>query len=181
MCNQDHNDWDEKIDTILMGYRASSQASTKYSPYFMLFQKEMRLPIDNEIIPIGNIIEEGDLDKTMEILLQKKKELFQKVESNIKTSQQKQKETYDRKHLPKELAPGTEILIENTAQKERKGGKLDDAFLGPYTIHKSLGKGIYKVMNQKGVILKKKVNISRIKMYKKRDESMVMHPIIHYS
>ena len=114
MCNQDHNDWDEKIDTILMGYRASSQASTKHSPY--LFQKEMRLPIDNEIIPIGNIIEEGDLDKTMEILLQKKKELFQKVESNIKISQQKQKETYDRKHLPKELAPGTEILIENTAR-----------------------------------------------------------------
>ena len=159
-----------------MGYRASSQASTKHSPYFMLFQKEMRLPIDNEIIPKGNI-EEGDLDKTMAILLQKKKELFQKVESNIKISQQKQKETYDRKHLPKELAPGTEILIENTAQKERKGGKLDKAFLGPYTIHKSLGKGIYKVMNQKGVILKKKVNISRIKVYKKRDDSMVMHPL----
>ena len=34
-----------------MGYRASSQASTKHSPIFMLFQQDMRLPIDAEVMP----------------------------------------------------------------------------------------------------------------------------------
>ena len=34
-----------------MGYRASQQASTKQSPYYMLFQQQMRLPIDAEILP----------------------------------------------------------------------------------------------------------------------------------
>ena len=43
------------------------------------------------------------------------------------------------------------MLIENSAQKERKGGKLEDAFLGPYIIHESLGKGLYKVKNKSGV------------------------------
>ena len=66
-----------------------------------------------------------------------------------------------------------EVLIENSAQKERKGGKLEDAFLGPYIIHESLGKGLYKVKNKSGVILKKKVNIARLKMYKERDDSKV--------
>ena len=33
VCNDDHTDWDEKLPTILMGYRASQQASIKYSPY----------------------------------------------------------------------------------------------------------------------------------------------------
>ena len=88
-------------------------------------------------------------------------------------AQQYQKETYDRKHLPRELDLGMEVLIENTAQKERKGGKLQDAFLGPYIIHESLGKGIYKVKNKNGVILKKKVDIARLKMYKERDDSKV--------
>ncbi len=53
LCNEEHTDWDDKIDTILMGYRASFQSSIKHSPYFMLFQQEMRLPIDIEIMP-GN-------------------------------------------------------------------------------------------------------------------------------
>ena len=50
MVDEDQKNWDVKIETVLMGYRASRQASTKYSPYFLLFQKEMRLPIDNEIM-----------------------------------------------------------------------------------------------------------------------------------
>ena len=32
-----------------MGYRASWQSSTKHSPYYMLYQKKMRLPIHNEV------------------------------------------------------------------------------------------------------------------------------------
>ncbi len=37
---------------------------------------------------------------------------------NIKDAQKKQKETYDRKHLQEELSVGTEVMVENTAQKE---------------------------------------------------------------
>ena len=66
----------------------------------------------------------------MKCLLLKRKELFEKVEKNIKRAQQYRKETYDCKHLPRELDLGMEVLIENSAQKERKGGKLEDAFLG---------------------------------------------------
>jgi len=51
VVNESQSDWDEKIDTVLMGYRASRQASTKKSPFFMLFQQDMKLPIDNEVLP----------------------------------------------------------------------------------------------------------------------------------
>ncbi len=140
----------------------------------MLFQQEMRLPIDNEVMPKeegGERLDVGfedDEDCDFEELLEKRSELFETVGSNILMAQQKQKETYDRKHLQEELNPGTEVLIENSAQKGRKGGKLDDAFDGPYSIHECIGKGIYKIKNKKGVVLQKKVNISRLKVYKRR-------------
>ena len=51
MCIEAQTDWDEKLDTVLMGYRASHQDSTNHSPYFMLFQQKMRLPIDAEYLP----------------------------------------------------------------------------------------------------------------------------------
>ena len=49
LANDDHDNWDDQIDMILMGYRASRQASTKFSPYYMLFQTPMRLPMDAEM------------------------------------------------------------------------------------------------------------------------------------
>ena len=172
LCNEEHTDWDDKINTVLMGYRASSQASTKHSPYFMLFQQEMRLPIDVEVMPTSadsNGQPEVDLESTIQALLERREQVFEKAEKNIKDAQRKQKETYDRKHTPEELSVGTEVMVENTAQKDRKGGKLDDMFKGNYFIHERLGKGLYRLRNQKGVVLQKKFNIARLKVYKRRD------------
>ena len=169
LCNDEHTDWDEQIDTALMGYRASFQSSTKHSPYYMLFQKEMRLPIDIEVIPFTQEADDqSDVEATIEILCEKRKHVFEKATKNIKDAQQKQKETYDRKHLPGELLVGTEVMVENTRQKERKGGKLDELFKGTYYIEESLGKGLYKLRNKHGKILQKKFNITRLKVHKTR-------------
>ena len=127
VCNEDHTDWDLKIDTVLMGYRASSQASTRHSPYYMVFQQEMRLPIDVELMPItGDSMDEmeDDVEGAIQILLEKRCQVFEKVEKNIRHAQQKQKETYDRKHQLEELPVGTEVMIENTAQLQQKGESL---------------------------------------------------------
>ena len=151
-----------------MGYRASKQASTKQSPYFMLYQKHMRLPIDAEMMPNSEQEEEIYHDAVIRILLDSREKAFKKAETNIAKAQKQQKETYDRKHLQSELAEGSEVLLENTAQKLRKGGKLDDAWLGPYMIHRHMGKGIYQLVNEKGKIMKKKANINRLKPFKRR-------------
>ena len=38
-------------------------------------------------------------------------------------------------------------------------------WLGPYTVHKSLGKGDYRLKNQHGAILKAAVIMCRLKLY----------------
>jgi len=62
---------------------------------------------------------------------------------------------------------GTEVLLENTAQKQRKGGKLEPAWLGPYTIHRCIGKGLYE-LSKDAKVVKKKANVARLKIYRKR-------------
>ena len=54
--------------------------------------------------------------------------------------------------------------MENTAQKERKGGKFEAKFSGPYTIYQSFGKGVYMLKNMDGKVLKTKYNIKRLKV-----------------
>ena len=102
------SDWDEKIDTLLMGYRASRQASTKLSSYFMIFQQDMQLPIDNKLSMLSRIDQ----------LLQSREEAFNEAEANVAIAQKKQKETYDRKHQPPVPELESKVRLENTAQKQ---------------------------------------------------------------
>ena len=73
VINNEQTNWDEKIDTVLMGYRASRQASTKHS---LLYQQEMRLPIDTELLTPDNDGEDVDSDSIIENLLQSRYEVF---------------------------------------------------------------------------------------------------------
>ena len=69
--------------------------------------------------------EYNSLNETVGALLESRSQAFQKAQVNIAKAQKQQKETYDRKHLQKELEVGTRMLLENTAQQQRKGGKME--------------------------------------------------------
>ena len=169
VVNDDQDNWDDQIDMVLMGYRASRQASTKYSPYFMLFQTQMRLPMDAEMMPVDDVEDiEDSIEERIHALLQGRAGIFTEAERNIKAAQKVQKEHYDEKHQPQHIEPGTEVLLENTKQKQRKGGKLDPKWLGPYTVNRDLGKGVYELQNSHGKVLKTKANVNRLKRYTRR-------------
>ena len=87
---------------------------------------------------------------------------------------------YDRKHSPETFEEGAEVLTENTAQKQRKGGKLHvaDKFLGPYTINRHMGKGLYELRNKSGKVLQKKVNMNRLKRFNS-NKVIILLPLHH--
>ena len=58
------------------------------------------------------------------------------------------------------------VLMRNSRNDSRKGGKMDQRWLGPYKIAEDLGKGVFKLKNpSSGHILKKTVNSCRLKAY----------------
>ena len=63
-----------------------------------------------------------------------------------------------------EIAVEMEVLLKNTAKKQRKGGKL---WLGPYIIHRCIGKRLYE-LSRDGNVVKKEANIAWLKIYVKR-------------
>ena len=107
-------------------------------------------------------------DNLIEKLLTVRERAFKQAEENILNAQKKQKELYDRKHQSKVLPVGARVMLENTYQRQRKGGKLEPIWLGPYTISRDLGKGIYELSNAAGKVIKTKANIARLKEYQER-------------
>ena len=171
------------LDPILFSYRVTRQSSTKYSPYFMMFGRHPRLPIDAEF----DLNEESysepserDIEQAMENLVKIHKDITAKATVNISEAQKVQKDYYDRKHTPILMNKGAKVLIENTAQRERKGGKLCNKWLGPYIINRHIGKGIYELQTVRGTVLKKKYNLSYTKsqVQRKRLESVYFYFIL---
>ena len=125
----------------------------------MLFQKKMRLPIDNELLPSDEeeIDSEENLTEVIERLFHSRREAFQAASCSIANAQ-------TRAVFP----VGSEVLLENTAQKQRKGGIMDPLWLGPYVISRDLGKRLYELSNLNKKVIKSKANVNQSKKYVKQ-------------
>ena len=155
----------------LFSYRSTEQSSIKYSPFQMMFGREPILPIDTEVLlPAKSLECEEITDKVvsdaMDSLQTFQKQMYSKAEGNILKAQKKQKESYDSRHAAQTFSVGEKVLKENTAQKQRKGGKLADKWLGPYRINREISKGVYALEGiRDGNVLKNSCNMSRLKRY----------------
>lgn len=59
-CDNAQNKWPELVPSILMSFRKSpSMHSTEFSPFYLLFGKEMTLPYDVALEPLENISREA--------------------------------------------------------------------------------------------------------------------------
>ena len=111
--NADQNDWDEHLESVLFSYRTSVHATTKYTPFFLMYGREAILPIqlqtgnvDNghTLVAITDI--ESEAQKYATQLDMIRTETFTKVASNVENAQTKQKLYYDRKHTKAEFQLG---------------------------------------------------------------------------
>jgi transposase InsO family protein len=46
LVNKYSTDWEKYVDTVLFSYRISANASTGFSPFFMVYGRQPRLPLD---------------------------------------------------------------------------------------------------------------------------------------
>lgn len=67
------------------------------------------------------------------------------------------------------------MLMRNSKKDARKGGKLEQRWLGPYKITEDRGKGVFKLMNPvSGRTLKNCVNVCRLKPYYTKQKNEVV-------
>ena len=98
MTGERQNDWDECIDPILFAIRTSVQESTKHSPFFLMYGREVKLPLEVEKEKIDSKSNElGEVEQAINHLQSIRDEVFPVVVSNIDASQKKQKDQYTRR------------------------------------------------------------------------------------
>ena len=91
--NESQDDWDQKLESILFGYRAAKHRTTGFSPFFMLYHREALLPIDVELMPDRR-------SDDVEPIVQVRDDLKPEAIRSIKRAQDYQKEYYDKRRTP---------------------------------------------------------------------------------
>ena len=89
---------------------------------------------------------------------------------NIANAQERYKCNYDKRFENREVFKmGDLVLLENQRNKNRKGGKRDVKYSGPYTIMEISVQGNCTLKHKSGGSAKKKYPLAHLKRYHKRN------------
>lgn len=149
--DEDQKNWDTWLPYAMMMYRSTPHSVTKYSPYFLLHGREMRLPSDW-------IKEDLQLDLAEEDFVQEIKRRLQIAYKNAAENIQQRKETskvqYDKKTKDKKLEVGDLVLLYCPQVRRGRSKKLNSPWLGPNTV--------IEVNSEVNITIKKGKSIQRV-------------------
>lgn len=180
--DEKEDDWDEYIDGASFAINTNISTTTKCSPFFLMYGWQPRLPFEVEKFVEHVEEDDGRIEKLatelssedvmrehIDKMSKTRDALFPKIENNIKIVQEKQKQQHLKRKggLDYSYKNGDLVLRRNMLQKTTKGHKMEDQWTGPYTIEDvNLKAGTCKLRGGKSTLLKRKVNLKDLKMYR---------------
>ena len=136
------NNWDMNIGLALMAYRSAVQTSTNYTPYFLLYGREMRLPLDVMYRP-----PERDQSRT-EYAIEVRKTLDQAYEvtrEHLKLAHKRQKDYYDRRTRGQRFKHGDSVWLHTPVLEKGVAPKFHEPWTGPFKVKKQLSDVTYEI------------------------------------
>lgn len=162
--DKNQQNWADFLPAAMMAFRSSPASATGFSPFHLLFGKEMNLPIDTSLIPKTSL---GlDAQHFFEQLLERLKAVKEIAGTNIKISQEKSKQQYDKKAKDPDFKVGDYVLLKSTKVPKGYSPKLFPKSVGPYYITELGPNFTYKLRSCADHIeIKCLINATRLKRY----------------
>jgi transposase InsO family protein len=108
--------WQDSLQTIVIAYNASIHESTNYSPYYLVYGREYRTPLDLTIatpdIPVRN---QWDYTDQLETRLQT---AYESVNRHLKATTQRMKTRYDARVKPLSFEVGDLVQPSSASRQE---------------------------------------------------------------
>ena len=141
--------WPPHLGPILIAYNATQSLVTGYSPYFLMFGRRPRLPVDLLFPTVRRDENSWTTDEYVTSLYDKLKSALASARDAALLEAQRQKWLYDRRAGAVELHPGDKVLVKLDAfrgQRWKLKNRWGDAL---YTVVKRVVDGIpaYEVEN----------------------------------
>ena len=179
----EEKDWVAMIPTVAFSHRTLMSASTNMAPLelilgskpHVLIDIHMKYPTDEDLDRDMTEEEAKDiadycLSFNVEEMKKVKAAAIGRAKVNIANAQKRYKRNYDKRFENREVfKTGDLVLLENQRNKNRKVGKRDVKYSGPYTIMEISGEGNCTLKHESGGIAKRKYPLAHLKRYNERN------------
>ena len=144
---KDARNWDEYVPYAVMAYRAMPHCSTKYSPYYLVFGREMRLPIEDDWRPCKSKSDspEVDYEKHVRTLAERLREANKAAGQQSKLSHEVAKQYYDRQTKLETFVKGDLVFVYDPIYKRGKAKKFSQKYKGPFEVEGRISPLIYRI------------------------------------
>jgi len=171
------NQWDKFIPVVLFAFRTTKNHTTKISPFFLVYGIEPRLPDDlihalETAVPSYKLISVlfARINNLIALCKERRAALEEIAAMQGKWQREKSKQIPKENKIP--LKIGDMVMVFRN-QLEKRFGKLDNRWIGPYKIIDSRESGIYKLENSAGLPSTQWFHGDRLKKYHSRDEALL--------
>ena len=163
--NFQQNDWDEHLAAAELATNNAVQASTGFSPFYLNFGREAKLPFDHalaELLPSNNP-EAADRIKRLQADLQR-------ARANILAAQQRQARYRDPCRRDITFSVGDKVLLSTehlkmTGVAGTRSPKFTYKYIGPFTVKRKVNDNAYELDLPRQLQIHPVLNISRLKQY----------------
>ena len=142
-------DWADHIRKVCKAYNTSIQATTGYSPFYLMFGRNARLPVDvmfpNEK-PAADV-SCGEYAKMMSKTMEK---AFHTVCEHVGDKHERQKQFYNKKYHGECFQSGDFVFLHSTVVPRGQAKKLYHPWSGPWRVVKPLSEAVYRIQGPSG-------------------------------
>ena len=140
------DNWDLERGLCLMTYRSAVQSSTGYTSYYLLYGKEMRLPLDIMYRPPGTEQSRTECVRELRTSLQ---DAYVTVRDKLQLAHQRQKDYYDRRTHGERFKTGESVWLWSPVIPKGVAPKFHEPWTGPFKVTKRLSDVTYKILDVK--------------------------------
>ncbi len=163
--SKDQEDWPQMLQSIMMSYRITpATQSTQFSPYFLLFGRECKLPIDVALRPTEGL--PRDVDTYARKLLERLEVCRELARENTLKAQEKYSKQHNKKASEPEFHPTNRVWLYCSKVPTGVSKKLVCRWTGPYYITRVYDKHTFKLREcATNKPVKSLVHSNRLKIY----------------
>ncbi|SCV66471.1 Integrase core domain protein [Anaplasma phagocytophilum] len=169
--SNDHRNWHSILPFITFAYNTSVQSTTRFSPFFLVYGRDVSYTIDT-LFPYTDITPQHPF---LAQTLCRAEECRQLARLRTDEDRQQQKQRYDEQHSPVTYHPGDLVLVWTPLRTPGLSEKLLHKYLGPYTVLQQTSPVNYNVSPLKSSTDRRKralqnVHVRRMKPFAQRSD-----------
>ena len=164
-----YKDWTEKLPFALWGYRISIRASTRATPYSLVYGSEVVLPIEVEMQSLRVLVETKVLEKDWVKARYEQLALIDEKRARVQYHAQRYQKriarSFNKKVKPRNLKEGDLVLKVLRDETFGPRGKMKPRWFGPFIIKKIMLGGATRIADMDGEEMLRPINMDRLWKY----------------